>query len=91
MLGHEQVEVPLLLLVPTGMHEIKTPTNIAWISPNVHATQNLIKLVLLSVLQGDATPTGVSITRIIKGSDKSKRQDTKPYYDSCCRYYIMTQ
>src|SRR5215469_9902714 len=54
-------------IVPNGMHEIKTPTNIAWISnrifvngtsdlPNVHAIQNQIKLVPLSVLQqGNAT------------------------------------
>jgi hypothetical protein len=73
-------------IVPNGMHEIKTPTNIAWISnrifvngtsdlPNVHAIQNQIKLVPLSVLQGNATsavsPSLSSIQAAIKASDKT--------------------
>jgi hypothetical protein len=56
-------------IVPNGMHEIKTPTNLAWISnrifvngtsdlPNVHAIQDQIALVPLSVLQGK--PSSVS-------------------------------
>src|SRR5215469_8446199 len=75
-------------IVPNGMHEIKTPTNIAWISnrifvngtsdlPNVHAIQNQIKLVPLSVFQqqGNATsavsPSLSSIQAAIKASDKT--------------------
>jgi hypothetical protein len=73
-------------IVPNGMHEIKTPTNIAWISnrifvngtsdlPNVHAIQNQIKLVPLSVFQGNATspvsPSLSSIQSAIKASDKT--------------------
>ena len=72
--------------VPNGMHEIKTPTNIAWISnrifvngtsdlPNVHAIQNQIKLVPLSVFQGNATsavsPSLQSLQAAIKASDKT--------------------
>jgi hypothetical protein len=72
--------------VPNGMHEIKTPTNIAWISnrifvngtsdlPNVHAIQNQIKLVPLSVFQGNTTspvsPSLNSIEAAIKASDKT--------------------
>jgi hypothetical protein len=57
------------------MHEIKTPTNIAWTSPNVHATQNKIKLLLLSVLQGNTTPpvspSLESLKAAIKASDKT--------------------
>jgi hypothetical protein len=68
------------------MHEIKTPTNIAWISnrifvngtsdlPNVHAIQDQIKLVPLSVFQGNATsaisPSLSSIQAAIKASDKT--------------------
>ena len=52
--------------VPTGMTEIKTPTNLAWISnrllvkgpsdlPNVHAIQDQISIVPLSGLQGNTT------------------------------------
>ena len=59
-------------IVPNGMHEIKTPTNIAWISnrifvngtsdlPNVHAIQNQMHLVPLYALQGNATSTAASL------------------------------
>jgi hypothetical protein len=75
-------------IVPNGMHEIKTPTNIAWISnrifvngtsdlPNVHAIQNQIKLVPLSVFQqqGNATspvsPSLQSLQAAIKATDKT--------------------
>jgi len=73
--------------VPNGMHQIPIPTNIAWISnrifvngtsdlPNVHAIQNQIKLVPLSVLQqGNATsstsPSLSSIQSAIKATDKT--------------------
>jgi len=73
-------------IVPNGMHEIKTPTNIAWISnrifvngtsdlPNVHAIQNQIKLVPLSVFQqqgnASSSPSLSSIQSAIKASDKT--------------------
>ena len=75
-LAHAQqglLAVPYLLTgpnwngqVPTGMTEIKTPTNLAWISnrllvkgpsdlPNVHAIQDQISIVPLSGLQGNTT------------------------------------
>jgi len=75
-------------IVPNGMHEIKTPTNLVWISnrifvngtsdlPNVHAIQNQIKLVPLSISQqqGNATssvsPTLSSIQAVMKVSNKT--------------------
>jgi hypothetical protein len=59
------------------MHEIKTPTNIAWISnrifvngtsdlPNVHAIQNQIKLVPLSVFQQQGNATSDVLPNIKK-------------------------
>jgi hypothetical protein len=73
-------------IVPNGMHEIKTPTNIAWISnrifvngtsdlPNVHAIQDQIKLVTPPAFQRNATsavsPSLSSIQAVIKASDKT--------------------
>jgi len=60
-------------IVPSGMHEIKTPTNIVWISnrifvngtsdlPKVHAIQDQIGIVPLSVLQGKVPPQVSSLS-----------------------------
>jgi len=80
-------------IVPNGMHEIKTPTNISWISnrifvngtsdlPNVHAIQNQIKLVPLSAFQGNATspvsPSLQSLQAVIKATDKTPNPATIP-------------
>ena len=80
-------------IVPNGMHEIKTPTNISWISnrifvngtsdlPNVHAIQNQIKLVPLSAFQGNATsPVSASLQSlqaVIKATDKAPNPATIP-------------
>ena len=66
-------------IVPNGMHEIKTPTNIAWISnrifvngtsdlPNVHAIQNQMHLVPLYALQRNATSTAASLPQPLNES-----------------------
>jgi hypothetical protein len=72
--------------IPNGMYQILIPTNIAWISnrifvngtsdlPNVHAIQNRIKLVPLSVLQGNATspasPSLQSLQAVVKASNNA--------------------
>ena len=74
--------------VPSGMTEIRTPTNIAWISnrilikgssdlPNVHAIQDQVGLVPLSVLQGKAT-SPVSSRSQPSSSNASKEIRIKP-------------
>src|SRR5215469_9761587 len=65
-------------IVPNGMHEIKTPTNIAWISnrifvngtsdlPNVHAIQNQIILFLSIVYDIRILATAITRPMLITG------------------------
>ena len=70
--------------VPTGITEIKTPTNLAWISnrilvkgpsdlPNVHAIQDQVR-------KGDFTSIIVTLPNMYIKCIKT------PGDDSCCRY-----